>query len=406
VPLKPSVAVVDTQHMGAALRSVGVPEVSASRRAWRWTAAGAAAFAAVLAAGCDSGPDASRSGRPLSSRPPLVVGFLYVGSVHDHGYNEAAYRGSLAIKRAFPRARLLQAQHVPESSAAEPVMQRMIDQGATIIFPTSFGHLEPALRVAGRNPRVTFLHQGGLQIAANLGTYFGTIWQAEYAVGQAAGLATRSNRLGFVAAFPIAQSLLTINAFELGARSVNPRARTRVIFTSSWCEPRKQQRVARRLLAWGADVLTQHQDCTAAVIHTAAAAGAKTAGYHDDARALAPKAWLTAAVWNWGPLYVDMVRTVAAGRFASSPYAARYRAGIKDGTVAIASFGGAATPRIRRTVLATYRKLRSGGLEPFRGPVRDQRGRLRIPARQPSITELEETDYLVQGVVGTTSAQK
>lgn len=360
--------------------------------------------AAVLAVGIiGCGGDGDAANDSSSSAEASVVGFLYVGSVSDHGYNEAAYRGSLALKRAFPRMRLLQAQHVPEAPAAEGVMQRMIDRGATIIFPTSFGHLEAALRVAARNPKVTFLHQGGLQTAANLGTYFGTIWEAQYAAGQAAGLATRSDRLGFVAAFPIAQSLLSINAFELGARSVNSRARTRVTFTSSWCDPPVQRRAARRLVRWGADVLTQHQDCTAPIIRVAADAGAMTTGYHADARALAPKAWLTGSLWNWGPLYVDMVRAIVSGRFARSPYASRYRVGIGDGAVRLAPFGDAATPVIRRRVLATYAKLRAGTLRPFTGPVRDQRGRVRIRGAQPPVTELEEIDYFVDGVIGTAS---
>lgn len=370
------------------------------RRSGPWATAVAAALFVGVLLGC--GGDAGAGGEGSSSaRPRLVVGFVYVGSVRDHGYNEAAYDGSLALQRAFPAARILQAQHVPESGAAERVMQRMIDQGARIVFPTSFGHLEPALRVAARNPKVTFLHQGGLQTAANLGTYFGTIWEAQYASGQAAGLATRTDRLGFVAAFPIAQSLLSINAFQLGARSVNPRARTRVNFTSSWCDPPGQRQAARRLLGWGADVLTQHQDCTAPIIRVASAAGAMTAGYHADARALAPKAWLTGSVWNWGPLYVSLVRSVLSGHFAQSRYATRYRVGIRDGAVKLASFGDAATPAIRRRVTATFARLRAGSLQPFTGPIRDQRGRLRIRGAQPAVTELEESDYLIEGVIGT-----
>lgn len=356
--------------------------------------------------GCGGGSPGTEAHVRTAASSKLVIGFLYVGSVHDHGYNQAAHDGALAVQRAFPDATILQAENVPESPAAEQVMLRMIDEGASIIFPTSFGHLEPALKVAARNPSITFLHQGGLQTAANVGTYFGTIWEAQYAAGQAAGLATRTDRLGFVAAYPIAQSLLSINAYELGARSVDPRARTRVLFTSSWCDPHAQRAAARRLLAWRADVLTQHQDCTAAVIRAAADAHAMTTGYHVDARALAPKAWLTGSVWNWGPLYVDMVRTVVAGQFEQSPYATRYRAGIRDGAVGLASFGAAATPAIRRRVQATYRLLRAGELEPFTGPLRDQRGRLRIRGAQPSVTMLEETDYLVEGVVGTTSPDR
>ncbi|MDX6718641.1 MAG: basic rane protein [Solirubrobacteraceae bacterium] len=386
--------------------SMWSPRLPFARRVSAGAPAYAAAVVMLLAAlalaGCGSGGDDAGDDHPIA-RPELIVGFVYVGSVRDHGYNEAAYRGSLAVERAFPRARILQAQDVPESEAAAGVMQRMVDRGATIIFPTSFGHLQAALEVAARNPSVTFLHQGGLQTAMNLGTYFATIWQAQYAAGQAAGLSTRSDRLGFVAAFPIAQSLLSINAFQIGARSVNPRVRTRVLFTSSWCAPRAQRAAARRLLAWGADVLGQHQDCTAAVIRAAAAAGARTTGFHVDAHRLAPKAWLTGSVWNWGPLYVDMVRSVVAGHFAHSPYASRYRATIADGTVGLASFGDAATPAIRRRVRATFGLLRSGDLQPFAGPLRDQRGRLRIRGDQPSTTVLEETDYLVEGVLGTTT---
>jgi basic membrane lipoprotein Med (substrate-binding protein (PBP1-ABC) superfamily) len=359
------------------------------------------ALAAIViagAAGCGGGSPAR-----MSARAPLVIGFLYVGSVHDHGYNEAAYRGSLAVAHTFPHARILQAQHVPESGAAEAVMEKMVAQGARIIFPTSFGHLQPALNVAARNPTVTFLHQGGLQTAPNLGTYFGTIWETEYAAGVAAGMTTRTNRLGFVAAFPIAQSLLNINAFELGAQSVDPRALTRVIFTSSWCEPQKQRGASRVLLAWGADVLTQHQDCPAAVIEAAAHAGAKAIGFHSAALSLAPKAWLTGSVWNWGPLYVRMVRSILAGTFAQSPFAGRYRGGLRDGTIGLAPFGAAVTPAVRRRVFVTLAELRSGRLAPFAGPVRDQAGRVRISGGQPPVAVLEETDYLVRGVVGKTA---
>jgi len=355
----------------------------------------ACAAGLALLPGCGESPDST----PKEQRP-LVIGFLYVGETDDHGYNQAAHEGALAVARAFPQARIIERQNVPESPEAAGVMQGMIDRGASIVFPTSFGHLEPALEVAARNPDVTFLHQGGHQTAANLGSYFGTIWDAEYAAGQAAGLASRSDRLGFVAAFPIAQSLLTINAFQLGAHSVNPEVRTRVVFTSSWCAPARQSRAARQLLRWGADVLTQHQDCTASVIRTAAQAGAKTVGFHADASELAPDAWLTGARWIWGELFVDMVSSVRTGRFSSSPYAGRLRVGLREGAIGLSPFGRAATPLIRRMVTDTLQRLRTGRLKPFTGPVHDQQGRLRIRGAQPSTADLEEMDYLVRGVVG------
>lgn len=350
---------------------------------------------ALAATGCGEEDDA-----PGTARKPLTIGFIYVGQTDDQGYNEAAHEGALAVARAFPDARILQQEDVPETREAIAALQAQIDQGATILFPTSFGHLDAALEVAAHNPHVTILHLGGLQTAANVGTYFGKNWEAQYAVGQAAGLATRSDRLGFVAAYPIAQSLLAINAFQLGARSVNPRARTHVEFTQSWCAPARQRRATRALLRRRADVIAQHQDCPRAVIETAAAAGAKVTGFHHDARDIAPEAWLTGVRWNWGPLFVDMVRTVRDGRFATSRYASRLRVGVREGTVRLARFGRSATPEIRRTVLATVARLRNGSLQPFAGPVRDQQGRIRIRVPEPTVTELEETDYLVRGVVG------
>ena len=356
--------------------------------------------AALLAAGCVAGREGAGEG-DRKGTAPLTVGFLYVGSTDDHGYNQAAYEGALALKRTLPGIRLVHGEHVPESAQAELRMEAMIARKARVLVPTSFGHLESALEVAGRNPDVTFLHMGGLQTAENLGTFFGRIWEVQYAAGQAAGLTTRSDRLGYVAAFPIAQSLLGLNAYQLGARSVNRRVRTRVSFTSSWCDPARQRREARRLLAWGADVLGQHQDCTRAVIEAADAAGAKATGFHADASDIAPRAWLTGAVWNWGPLFADMVRTVRAGGFAGSAYARRYRGGIRDGVVRLARFGPTVPRRVRERVRATYRRLMSGELHPFTGPVRDQRGRLRIRAgERPDVIELEETAYLVEGVVG------
>jgi basic membrane protein A and related proteins len=346
---------------------------------------------AVLA-GCGGGS---------SGNGKLTVGFLYVGPRNDYGYNQAAYQGSLAVKKAFPDAKILEAENVPESAEAERVMEKMIGDGATIIFPTSFGHLDPALNVARRHPNVTFLHQGGLKTAKNLGTYFGTIYETQYAVGQAAGMATKTNQLGYVVAFPIAQTLLNINAFELGARSVNPKAHTTVVFTGNWCDPGKQTSAADSLMDRGADVLAQHQDCTKTIVQAAERRGVMSTGYHVDASELAPKGWLTGSMWDWGPLFVKMVKTVKDGHFASSPYSGRYRAGAKEGVIKLAPFGAAATPAIREKVSATYNDLKSGKLEPFKGPITDQSGKVQIPAgKSPSVTELEDTDYLVQGVTG------
>lgn len=351
---------------------------------------------ALSACGSDDNKSASSGGKKTT------IGFLYVGPKNDYGYNQAAYEGSLALQKAMPDVKLLQAERVPETAEAERVMEKMIKDGATIIFPTSYGHLEPALNVAKKHPDVTFLHQGGLKTAANLGTYFGQIYEAQYLTGIAAGLATKTNKLGYVVAFPIPQTLLNINAFELGAKSVNPKAKTTVVFTSNWCDPGKQAEAANSLLDQDVDVLTQHQDCTKTIVETAERAGAMSVGYHADASELAPKGWLTGSVWNWGPLYTKMAQTVIDGKFKGSPYAGTYRVGFADDeTIQLAPFGAAASDEARKQVKAVEASMRSGAFNPFTGPIKDQSGKVKIKdGESPSSTDLESTDYLVDGVVG------
>jgi basic membrane lipoprotein Med (substrate-binding protein (PBP1-ABC) superfamily) len=372
--------------------------MSASRRrSTGWRTALVCMAACAVAAGCGGSSNSATSSKAKGHE---TIGFLYVGPHNDYGYNQAAYQGSLAVKKAFPNAKILEAENVPETAEAERVMEKMIRNGATILFPTSFGHLGPAMNVARRHPNVTFLHMGGLKNGPNLGTYFGTIYDTQYAVGQAAGMATKSDKLGYVVAFPIAQTLLNINAFERGAQSVNPKAKTSVVFTGSWCDPGKQAEATNSLIDQKVDVLEQHQDCTKTVVQTAERRGALSTGYHADASTLAPKGWLTGSEWNWGPLMVRMVKTVEAGKFKGSPYAGLYRVGVPSGVIKLAPYGAAATPAIRKQVTATYDKLKAGWV-PFQGPIRDQSGKVRVPAGvTPNRHQLESTDYLVQGVVG------
>lgn len=331
-----------------------------------------------------------------------TIGVLYVGPSTDYGYNQAAAEGIDALKKELPDVKVLEAENVPETSEASRVMEKMIKDGATVILPTSYGHYEPAKEVAAKHPEVTFLHQGGPEaVKPNLGTYFGQIYEAQYLTGMAAGLATKSNKLGYVVAFPIPQTLLNINAFQLGAKSVNPDVKTTVVFTANWCDPAKQTEAAKSLLDQGADVLSQHQDCTKTVVEAAERAGAMSVGYHADASSLAPKGWLTGSVWNWGPLYTDMVKTALDGKFAGSKYDGVYRVGIEDPTIALAPFGSAVTADAKAQVEEAEKKMRAGEMEAFTGPIKDQSGKVVIPeGKSPTAAELETTDYLVEGVVG------
>ena len=179
----------------------------------------------------------------------VKIGFLFVGPVDDFGYNYAANQGRLCLEAVYPGSTVY-AENVPETAEAERVMENMIkNDGATIIFPTSYGHYDPATHVAKKYPKVMFFHMGGPKaIDPNLGTFFGDIWQMVYVSGYAAGKMSKSGKLGYVVAFPIAQTLLNVNAFELGAKAANPNATTTVVFTANWCDPAKLSAAANNLV--------------------------------------------------------------------------------------------------------------------------------------------------------------
>ena len=331
-----------------------------------------------------------------------AIGFLYVGPCDDFGYNQAACAGADAVAAAFPAMEILEAENVPENQEAERVMETMIRQGAKIIFPTSYGHLDPALEVAKRHPEVVFLHQGGQKTSENLGTYFGTIWETVYLSGVAAGHMSKTGKLGYIVAFPIPQVLLNINAFTLGARSINPEATTTVVFTASWCDPGQQAEAVNSLVAQDVDVITQHQDCTKTIIETAERAGVMSVGYHADASALAPEGWITGSIWDWSELYVKIVTSVEDGTWKDSPYSGNYRTGVAEGSVKLAAFGKNVPQEVQDEIAALQAKLLSGEFFPFEGPIVDQNGVEQIAAGvRLSVGELESTNYLIEGVVGT-----
>ena len=330
-----------------------------------------------------------------------AIGFLFVGPRDDYGYNQAAYIGSEAVKKAFPSMKILRVENVPETAEAERVMEEMIRSGAKLIFPTSYGHLDPALEVAKRHKDVVFFHQGGLKTSENLGTYFGNIFETVYLSGMAAGKMTKSNKLGYIASFPIPQVLLNINAYTRGARSVNPDVKVIAVFDGTWCDPAKQASAANTLIDQGVDVLTQHQDCTKTVIETAKRRGVWSSGYHADALELAPELWITGAAWDWGDLFVAMTKTVLKGEFKGSPYDGRFRTGIHGGSVKLARFGKNVPDDVKKLVKEREKEIREYKFNPFTGPVKDQTGKVRIEARATlPVTELEKTDYLVEGIIG------
>jgi len=379
-----------------------------SRRA-PLVALAAAATTAVLLAGCATNTTTAASTDESAGAPGTggtAIGFIFVGPKDDYGYNQAAYAGSQAVAAAYPDLEVLTAENVPEDDNATRVMESMIRKGAKIIFATSYGHKDPALKVAAANPDVVVLQQGNLvdgDVPPNFGTYFGTVYEPVYLAGIVAGKTTKTNKLGYVYAFPISQTLDNINAFQLGAASVNPDAQTYVVNTSSWCDPAKQAEATSSLLSQGVDVISQHQDCTATIIRTTESAGAYTVGYHADASELAPTGWLTGSEWDWGPLYTKMVQTILDGEFTGSEYNANFRVGLKtgDNPFVQSAYGPAVDEETKDLVEQAKAEISAEDGSPFAGPVVDQAGEVRVPADTiPDYQTIESIDYFVDGVVG------
>lgn len=365
------------------------------------------AAGAVILAGCSSATeDKASASEGAPGEGTTAVGFIMVGPKDDYGYNQAVYEGSEVIKKKFPDLKVLTAENVPEDDTAATTMEQMIDKGAKLIFATSYGHLDAALKVAEDHPDVVVVQQGNTitdDIPENSGTYFGTVYEPMYLAGIAAGASTKTNKLGYVYAFPIPQTIANINAFERGAQSVNPKAETITVSTSSWCDPGKQQAAAESLLSQDVDVLTQHQDCTATVIQAAEKAGAMTVGYHADASSIAPKGWLTGAVWDWGPLYTDIVKTVVDGDFVGSKYNDNFRVGYKTGTnpFVLAPYGPDVTADTQAKIKTAQEWLGTDEGSPFVGPVEDQDGKIKVKDGEiPTYADVDAMDYFVQGVVG------
>ena len=357
---------------------------------------------AVAAAGCSNGPATTTAGSGGSSGSPVGVGFIFVGTKDDYGYNQAAYKASLDVEQRFgDKINVFRSENIPETSEATRVLEQMLQQGATVLFPTSYGHLDPALDAAEENPNCVFFHQGGLKTSENLGTYFGTIWESFYLAGIAAGSTTKSSKLGFITSFAIPQIMLNINAFTLGAKSVNPEITTTVIFTGDWSDPALQTDAVNSLADGGCDVIATHQDSTKTIVELCESKGIYVCGCHADAGELAPTHWLTAPVWNWSDLFVDMTQTALDGKFKGSVYDGKYRGGLKEGVIDIAPYGSAVSAELREKIDTAKKQMIDGTLFAFEGEIKDRDGNVRIAAgTRPSVDELETCDWFVEGVIG------
>lgn len=341
------------------------------------------------------------------AQKPLVVGFIYVGPRDDYGYNQA-HAEAAAILKKMPGVKVVEEEKVPETVAVEKSMQSMINlDGATLMFPTSFGYFDPhMLKEAAKFPAVQFRHCGGLwqegKNPKNTGSYFGYIDECQYLNGIAAGSTTKSGKLGFVAAKPIPQVLRNINAFTLGAKSVNPKITTQVIFTGDWAMPVKEAEATNSMIAQGIDVVTCHVDSPKVVIETAERAGIFTCGYHCNQSKLAPKGYLTGAEWNWEKVYADFVEAMKKGQAPGN----FVRGGLKAGFVRPSPYGPAVSAEARTRADAVKTEMLAGNFAIFKDGLKDNKGNTVVPAGTAySQTEpkLESMNYLIEGVVGSTS---
>lgn len=339
-----------------------------------------------------------------------VVGFVYVGPHDDWGYNQSHAEGAAAVKK-MPGVKVFQQENVPEDVAVTKTMETMIEEeGASLLFPTSFGYFDPyILREAPKFSKVRFEHCGGLwtpKDPKNIGSYFGYIFEAQYINGIVAGYATKSNKLGFVAAKPIPQVLQNINAFTLGARLVNPKATTQLIFTGDWSIPVKEAEATNSLIDQGVDVITMHVDSPKVTILTAAKRGALVCGYHCDQSKLAPEAYLTGADWNWTDLYPKFVSMWMKGE----PIPNFYRGGFAQGLISQAPFGPKVSAEARKHADAVKAALTAEKYVIFKGPIKDNTGKMMIAAGDELIQtnatdiKLESMNFLVEGVVGSLPA--
>jgi len=330
----------------------------------------------------------------------LKVGIIHIGSINDGGYNQAHAEGLAIMKKNFPGVEVIEVENVPEGADAERVMENMVKQGANLIFAASFGYLDPALKVAKKYPEVKFCHPGGYKRAPNLTTYWASTPEAFYLMGIAAGKTTKAHKTGYVVALPISFFLANINAFHLGARSVNPKMETRIVFTGTFLDPAKEATAANALLDQGADVLGVIVDSPITVVQTAEKRGAYSVGYHYlGVSKFAPKGWISGIAFTWGDLYTRFAKQVMDGTWKSE----NILGNLGSDFLAIAPFGPAVPGDVAQLVSQTKQDFISGKKHVFGGPIKDNKGAERVKAgEQWSLDNLGKMDWLAEGIIGQT----
>jgi basic membrane protein A and related proteins len=350
---------------------------------------------AALAALCAASAAAAQPGS-TAAPTPLSACFVYVSPVGKAGWSYQHDQGRLAMEKALgPKVSTRVVEAVPEGADAERVMRDLAGQGCKLIFATSFGYLEPALRVAADFPGVKFEHAGGYKTAPNLNTYNARYYEARYLAGMLAAQHSASGVAGYVAGFPVPEVVQGINAFALGMRAVNPKAEVKVVWLNAWFDPPRERDAALSLIGQGADVLTNHSG-SPAVPQVAEEKGVRVIAYQSDMSAFAPKAQLAAVTHHWGGYYAKVAQSVIAGTWAPVPV----WGGMKDCFVQLSALD----PRLPKAEVDELRArelaIKEGRSAVFAGRLVDNTGRERWNGGAMPDDRIAAMDWFVQGVTG------
>ncbi len=328
---------------------------------------------------------------------PLKVAFVYLGPVGDGGWTYQHDLGRQALEKELGSAvKTTFVENVPETADAERVIRQLAADGNTLIFTTSFGYMDPTLKVAKAFPNVHFEHATGYKLAPNVSTYQTRFYEGAYLLGILAGKMTKTNTLGFVASFPIPEVVRNIDAFTLGARSVNPKIKTKVIYVDTWYDPGKERQAAETLVAQGADMMCQNTD-SPAVVQVAEEKGVHAFGWDSDMSKYGPHSELTANTENWGVYYIQEARKAIAGTWKSE----ETHWGIKEGMVVLKPLNPAVPADVAKLFEQKKQEIVDGKLIPFSGPMKDNAGAEKLAAGAAlPMKDLLSINWYVEGVEG------
>lgn len=334
-----------------------------------------------------------------SAEEPLKVAFVFLGPIGDGGWTYQTNQGRLGLEKAMgSKIKTTFVENVPETADAERVLRQLAMDGNTLIFACSFGYGESVLKVAKQFPKVHFEHVNGFKTAPNVVDYQPRFEEGFYLLGIIAGRMTKSNTLGFIGSFPIPDVVRDADAFTLGAQSVNPKIQTKVIWVNTWYDPGKERQAAEALIGLGADVLSQNTDSPAA-IQAAEAKGIYAFALDSDMSKYGPKSHLTASTEDWSGYFIQETNMVLNGTWTGNR---QTRWGLKEGMVAIAPINPAVPPDVVKEVEAKKQAFIAGTLNPFKGPLKDNTGKVRVAAGATmSVPDYMSINWYVEGIDGT-----